>query len=137
MEKCYKKVVKNTCFGGFNLSDIAVERYIQLKGLKLYHHNRSYYFVPFNIYKAELDNEHKLWESKSPEYRGHPSNRHCWDVRTIDREDEFLIQVVLEFGEKANGTYSELEIVEIPSDVKYKIHNEDGYETIREEHHVW
>ena len=137
MGKCYKKVARNACYGGFNLSDTAVERYIQLKGLKLYHYNRSYYFVPYHVYKAELDNEHKLYESKSPGYGGHPSNRHCWDARTIDREDEFLIQTILEYGEKANVSYSKLEIVEIPSDVKYKIHEEDGYETIVEEHRVW
>lgn len=50
------------------------------------------------------------------------------------RTDPILIQVVQELGKEANTQYSSLVVKDIPDDVKWKIEEEDGYETIEEIH---
>jgi hypothetical protein len=84
-----RKIVINTCWGGFGLSDAAIERYQELSG-----------------------------SSKSSYY-------------SIERDDPYLVQVVEELGESANGKYSQLKVVEIPDDVNWYIHDYDGVENIK------
>ena len=55
----------------------------------------------------------------------------------VDRTAEGLVAVVEELGEKANGVYADLLIVEIPDSVDWYISEYDGYETVREEHRTW
>jgi hypothetical protein len=55
----------------------------------------------------------------------------------IERDDPKLVAVVESMGDKANGRFSELKIVEIPDDVQYFIDECDGMECIRENHRVW
>ena len=52
----------------------------------------------------------------------------------IQRNDPALIEVVEELGEKADGPYSELKIVEIPDDMKWEIDEYDGKEWVSEVH---
>ena len=89
------KIVINSCFGGFGLSDAALARYNELTGQTL-----EYYFE-------------------------------------IDRNDPNLVQVVEELGEKADTTYSQLNIVDIPEDVDWDIHEYDGLEHVYEKHRTW
>ena len=58
------------------------------------------------------------------------------------RADEYrtnpeLVRVVEELGDRANGFYAKLEVVEIPDDVTWFIDEYDGTETIREKHSWW
>lgn len=55
----------------------------------------------------------------------------------IPRNDPALIQVIEEMGARANGSYAELKIVEIPDDVKWTISEYDGNEHIAEVHRTW
>jgi hypothetical protein len=56
----------------------------------------------------------------------------------IKRNDPFLIQAIEEIGVNASGLdYSELKIVDIPSDVSWYVDDYDGMETIRESHRTW
>lgn len=48
-----------------------------------------------------------------------------------------LVQIVEELGSDAAGSFAELEIVEIPDDVKWYISEYDGVETIEEIHRSW
>ena len=89
------KIVINSCFGGFGLSDAALARYNELTGQTL-----EYYFE-------------------------------------IDRNDPKLVQVVEELGEKADTKYSQLNIVDIPEDVDWDIHEYDGLEHVYEKHRTW
>lgn len=59
---------------------------------------------------------------------------YAWDIR---RDDPKLVEVVEKLGNAANGSCSELIVVEIPDDVKYNISDYDGVETIHEEHRMW
>ena len=63
------------------------------------------------------NSEHKIWE--------------------IARDNSELIKVVEELGYEANGTYSELKIVEIPDEVEWQIVDDYGLEHIAEKHRIW
>ena len=55
----------------------------------------------------------------------------------VDRSNPLLVKVVEEMGEKANGRYAKLKIVEIPDDVEWIIDEYDGMETVVEKHRCW
>lgn len=56
---------------------------------------------------------------------------------TSERINPYLIECIETLGEKANGEYSELKIVEIPDDVEFTIEEYDGVEWIAEVHRTW
>jgi hypothetical protein len=58
----------------------------------------------------------------------------AWD---IPRDDENLVSVIEELGEKCWGQYSALKVVEIPDDVEWQIEEYDGVEWIAEKHRIW
>lgn len=91
-----RRVVINSCHGGFGLSDEAVNRYKELTGVT--------------------------------------------DLKSYDdisRDDPYLISAIKELGDKANGSYAELKIVEIPADVDWTIKEYDGSEWVAEKHRTW
>ena len=55
----------------------------------------------------------------------------------IPRDDPYLVQIVREMGQDANGSYSSLKIVEIPADVDWEIGEYDGREWVAERHRTW
>ena len=57
--------------------------------------------------------------------------------RYIDRTDPDLIVAVETLGNKANGEYAELKIVEIPDNVEWEIAEYDGTEWVAEKHRTW
>lgn len=48
----------------------------------------------------------------------------------IDRTDPILVQIVEEFGEKADNRFSRLLIRELPAGTKYRIDEYDGMESV-------
>ena len=52
-------------------------------------------------------------------------------------DDKDLVEVVELLGDKANGSYAKLRIVEIPDDVNFVIEEYDGIESIHEAHRSW
>ena len=77
-----------------------------------------------------LDDEWVNWTwEEIQEYYFYPSD--------IDRTDLDLIDVVKKLGNKANGTFSELKIVEIPDGIEWEISEYDGLETVEEKHRSW
>ncbi|MDU3409998.1 hypothetical protein [Clostridium sp.] len=140
-----KKVAINKCYGGFGLSLKAQEMLWRLKG---------YNNVCF--YKQEYldDNEFK-YEKISDLYKDNlfsvcvkkdygditydiKEEDFIWDSELFDdREDRCLVKVIEDLGDKANGRFSNLKIVEIPDDVEYEIDEYDGIESIHEIHRVW
>ena len=64
-----------------------------------------------------------------------------WDdygfANSIDRSDPKLVKCVETLGDKANGRFAELKVVEIPDDIAWYIDEYDGMETIEEVHRTW
>jgi hypothetical protein len=52
------------------------------------------------------------------------------DYADVPRADPVLVQVVEELGERANGQFAELSIIDLPSGTLYRITEYDGYERI-------
>ena len=55
----------------------------------------------------------------------------------IERTDEHLIEVVEQLGEKANGRFACLVIVNIPDDMPWHISEYDGVEHVAENHRTF
>lgn len=113
------KVVINTCYGGFDLSEVAMRRYAELIGIDLVVESESGY------------------ESFKHYYVGSKSDENYFNVRDIGRADPLLVQVVEELGEACNTQVSELKIVDIPDNVAWHIADYDGLEHVAEDHRTW
>jgi hypothetical protein len=121
------KVVVNGCYGGFGISNAAIVRYAEIKGIELV-------LVPRTRYgdnEWQYHSEH--WERVGVE----DEDDRYFSYYDIDRTDPALVQVVEELGNAANGDYAELRIVDIPDDVNWYIDEYDGIETVREHHRTW
>jgi hypothetical protein len=103
------KIVYNACYGGFGLSKAAMERYIQLKALKL----------------------RWVQHDKIPEwgYWAHEDGKYFHEA-DIQRNDPVLVQIVEEMGDDANDHFSKLAIRELPDGTEYRIEDYDGYESV-------
>ena len=102
-----KKIVINACYGGFGLSDEAMVRYCELKGITVY-----------------PEKEKDSWGFTSY-FLDAPENRKKDDYNVlsdsdINRDDPALVQVV-----------------EVPDDVSWHIAEYDGYESVAENHRSW
>ena len=111
------KIVINRCFGGFGLSDQAIQRYSELAGLNLVSKEGGLFGLSW--------------------YRDSVADENYFSSDDIPRDDLNLIQIVEEMGELSWGPYSELSIVEIPDDVKWTIEKYDGNEHVAECHRTW
>ncbi len=56
---------------------------------------------------------------------------------SYNRSHPLLIKVCEQLGEKANGRFADLKIVEIPDGIEYEIDEYDGLESIHEKHQSW
>ena len=110
-----KQIVINECYGGFGLSDKAIERYAELKGITLEQRNSKW-----------ITNGHDYYQDGK-----------LFTARDLARDDKVLIQVVYELKEEANDWASYLKIVEIPGEVDWQIQEYDGSEWISEKHRTW
>ena len=116
-----KKVVINTCFGGFGLSNKAFEMYLDR----------------MNIAYIKESHPDSIWSTR---YRkADHSDEEYLDFFDMKRDDPILISVIEEIGcEEASGDMSELCIIELPDDVDcWVINNYDGVESVHECHRSW
>ena len=120
------KIVYNDCFGGASLSDKAIERYAELKGITLYREENPgvsfeshYYLCPPEEYNVMMNDDPK----KNDMYF---SRRDICENRT----DPVLVRVIEELGKAANGFAANLKICELPVGTKYHIDEYDGKETV-------
>lgn len=113
-----KKIVINACFGGFSLSEKAILRYAEIKGINL---------VSEVDFKLEMVHY----------YVDSIHNDNYFNDFDIPRDDPALIQVVEELQHDADGYAANLKIVEIPDDVEWHIAEYDGSEHVAENHRKW
>lgn len=141
------KIVINAQYGGFNLSKLATEEYLKLKGKKAYFYRTEcdgreiYYKKIDSSFKEDIFtlcftkdfgesiNEEEISEDMWENY--------CFSAKEIKRTDKDLIKVVEKLKEKANTICSSLKIIKIPDDVDYEIEEYDGNEWVSEKHRTW
>lgn len=141
------KVVVNSCYGGFSLSQEAVMRYAEIKGITLYPEIDpkwksmklvTYWTCPPEERTGILPDE-KFHEASMEERQ---ASNNAYGSRTLNdreiaRDDPVLVQVVEEMGNDANGRCADLRVIEIPDDVNWEIEEYDGKEWVAEVHRTW
>jgi hypothetical protein len=138
------KIVINDCYGGFGLSEEAQLELYRLKSRLITAITPKQYYGGNNKNYSRRKEWKKLYEEdlKSPigfRLTIAPDGKILLVEKLEDkyRTDKKLIQVVEKMGEKANGRFANLKIVEIPDDVKWQIDNYDSMETVHEKHRMW
>jgi hypothetical protein len=110
-ENNMKKVVINTCYGGFGLSNRAIRLYLELKGIPFEERVGKYKEVMF-CKPGGAD-----WSLYT-------------ETHNMERTDPFLVQVVETLGDGANGEHANLVVEEVPTGTSYRIKEYDGKEWI-------
>lgn len=135
-------VVINNCYGGFGLSEKAIHRFAELKGLTLYP-EPSTFGSPVLWTIPQADRPLPLpepWINNTEADRKAYSDAYTNGVlsgRDIPRDDPTLVSVIRELGNEANGDYANLKIVVVPDGVKWSIEEYDGNEWVAEQHQTW
>jgi len=142
------KIAINSCRGGFGLSPAAI--------IKLWELGVQGIAKPVGEYFKDREDD-SILSAKSflADWRKHlehpgSSPRHIAHVFSPDetlvlhtpmsvefRSDPLLLQLLEEMGDKANGEFAELKVVEIPDDVDFTIEEVNGKEHIAEKHRKW
>ena len=140
------KIVINSWYGGYSLSEKAIFKLAELKGITLYpERNKRLGFTTYWIV-PEDDELRKLILTGGNFYNASFEDRvrsnKLYDKLTLnttfgDRSDPDLILTVEELGPHANGQFSDLKVVEIPDGVEWEIEENDGMEWIAEKHRTW
>ena len=136
------KIVINTCFGGFGLSEEAMHAYAKHKGLTLYPEKiafgKTYWTVPpeERVTVPTTSQWTKMTAVERTRYNKKYKKQTIYD-RDIPRDDPALIWIVEELGERVNGHFANLKVVEIPDDVEWEIEEYDGSERVAEVHRIW
>lgn len=130
------KIILNKCFGGFDVSLKGYELYAKKKGFELFKYKDNLDFRNHQYIKIKNE-EKELFEHYFTKDFGEVAKISDEDyekyelyLREEQRQDQTLIEVVEELGEKASGRFGKLEVVEIPDNSFYKIDEYDGVETI-------
>ncbi len=122
------KVVLNKCYGGFSLSNEAVERCVEL-GMKMTQLDAAGFvvdkeadFYPMRSSLFKTQRYGAIRDHKN-EFRAHPS----------------VVQAVEELGDKANGPFAKLQVIDIPFDslLGWHVDEYDGMERISENYSSW
>src|SRR5690348_9955607 len=124
------KIVYNACYGGFSLSDEAMKRYAEIKGITLYPEAKEFCGMSIITWWTVRPEERagilteEEWGKAPLEERAKSNKLHgklsLYD-RDIPRNDPALAQTVEELGEKANGRCANLAIAEVPDGGQYRI----------------
>jgi len=135
------KIVINKCYGGFGLSNGAMLRYLELKGVEFGMYTvQTSPFCYVKLDKSEINRDSDcgvtVMLGPQQEMREYNDDDYFY-YADISRDDPILVQVVEELGSKANGVLAELKIVEIPDDVDWYVSDYNGIETVEEIHRTW
>lgn len=133
------KVIINSGYGKFEVSNKAKERYFQLNQIPVFFYH-------------QCDKEGKLYCKVTSNNRAPNIYYTFTDYGDITdrikfnyidwssirmRTDSTFIQVVEELGEQVNSPPSYLKIIEIPNEIEFEIERVDGREWILEKRRRW
>lgn len=132
------KIVINRCFGGFELSPVAIREYLKRKGKDCFFYDGS----SFDSLVKVSGVKNNLFICCSTKYLGEKTTWEKMDgsffnPREIPRNDIDLVEVVESLKSDASGRYSDLRVVEIPDGIEWEIDEYDGLETVEEKHRNW
>ena len=139
------KIAINKCYGGFSLSDKAIEMIMKRKGLKCYRYKQTKFCYSDGVDEYTRIDDNELEPNSFMNYStidlgktiGNIPDENYWYYRDLERTDEDLISVIEELGNEASGEYGSVKVIEIPDDVDWEIDDYDGIEAIHEKHRVW
>ena len=116
------KVVINVCYGGFGLSNKAVKRCLEL-GMKETTYNKQGNYTDETADFVKSEKKYYAKNSHLESFRANP----------------IVVQVVEQMGDKANGDFAKLKVIDIPFDSieGWHIDEYDGWESICENHRSW
>ncbi len=122
------KVVLNKCYGGFALSNEAVERCVEL-GMTMTELDERGYVIDEEAHFFKMrssifkDQKYAALKDNEKEFRAHPA----------------VVQAVEELGDKANGPFAKLQVIDIPFDslLGWHVDEYDGMERISENYSSW
>lgn len=117
------KIVINTCFGGFGLSEKAFEMLLNRKSIPFEKQDSGYSLIGPDYYQPGHLGDKDYYISEYSYYE--------------NRADSDLVAVVEELQKDANNWASELKVVEVPDDVEWHINEYNGLEHIAEDHRTW
>ena len=139
------KIAINVSHGSFGLSPEAIKLYCKKSGIPCYFFNIDFskkedkytsILVPTDSPTGAL--RWRAFTVQNPSEQKDPYKFLIDDnFKDDQRSNRFLIETIEELGEKANGSFSKLKIVDVPDDVKWHIAEYDGWEWIAENHRIW
>lgn len=125
------KIVINRSFGGFGLSFEAVLLYAKIKNIKLYPYKLCSGAMYKKVHRSIendciwlLTDHGDIYIDKDTDYND------IFSPYCINRADMALVEAVHQLGERANGVYSKLKIIELPDNADYSIRHRCGMERI-------
>lgn len=107
------KVVINSCYGGFGVSQEGLQWLVDNK----------HWSTGFGALLEKDDNKETLYLT----------DRDAVDLRT----NKNLIEMIETLGKIANAQFANLKVIEVPDDVEFEIEEYDGLEHIAEKHRTW
>ena len=136
------KIVINTCYGGYSITDDCFEAVLNRKGTIYYKaipEDTAYFRLIGSMYYSVPEEEFHVVCSKDKKLGNYKkSNALILSSRNIPRDDVDLIAVLEALGvDKCGGRHAELKIVEIPDGTDWEVEEYDGTEWIAEVHKTW
>ena len=139
------KIAINKCYGGFSLSDKAIEMIMKRKGLNYYRYKQTKFRYSDGVDEYTRIDDNEPEPSSFMNYStidlgktiGNIPYENFWYYRNLERTDKDLVSVIEELGDEASGRYGRVVVIEIPNDVNWEIDDYDGWESIHEKHRSW
>ena len=139
------KVAYNACYGGFGLSNLALDMYAKKKGIELFWYNEEdtssgSKYVAMTREKAFSGSSYKYHAFTVSIDDGNtifPTGSFYYPYLDDARSDLDLIEVIETLGDKANGEHADLQIAEIPDGADYEIDEYDGNESVVPPRQSW
>ena len=141
------KIAINRCYGGFSLSDKAIEMIMKRKGLECHRYVQTRYrvnsgideYIKYNSDEIKYSLGLCFYTTKDfGDVVNEIPDEYWWYYRSeLERTDKDLIAVIEELGDDASGDCGKIRVIEIPDGVDYEISDYDGMESVHEVHRSW